>query len=476
MSKDNYSFFQNTACEYFPCHSIEDPAQFNCLFCYCPLYMLGPRCGGNFHYSGKGVKVCTDCVYPHRRSSYMEIIGRFPEIRAAMQGSAEVPEERKPPEQPRQQKAAAHEGRQGQDGQTVRRIVMMACTERGFETMRRAADLLGERTPEAEIIQAGRCAYVPGFEDGPRLSQLTGKWFYKADALVFFAAAGIAVRCIAPFVRDKFSDPAVLAVDENGRFVIPLLSGHAGGANRLCSILSEAVGAQPVITTATDGRGLFAVDLYAAENGLQISDRALAKELSARLLAGGTISIYSAAADAAADGTGSVLPEDFGAGTIRAGKREEADIIISCRRAPGDREDALYLIPRGIALGIGCRKGTAAEAVEKEVTQLLQKTGLFRQSLCGIASIELKKEEEGILCFAGKWGLPVTFYTEQELNALPGTFTASTFVKEVTGVDCVCERSAVRLAGEGAVLLVPKQSGGGVTTALAADVEVKDFV
>ena len=70
----------------------------------------------------------------------------------------------------------------------------------------------------------------------------------------------------------------------------------------------------------------------------------------------------------------------------------------------------------------------------------------------------------------------MTFYTEQELNALPGTFTASTFVKEVTGVDCVCERSAVRLAGEGAVLLVPKQSGGGVTTALAADVEVKDFV
>ena len=173
------------------------------------------------------------------------------------------------------------------------RIVMMACTARGFEAMHRCAGLTGALMPDAEILETGHSAYVAGFENTPALSELTGEWFGKTDALVYFGAAGIAVRCIAPYVRDKFRDPAVLVIDENARFVISLLSGHAGGANRLCRLFAQALDAAPVITTATDGRGLFAVDTYASENGLALSDRALAKEISARLLAGETVSFYA---------------------------------------------------------------------------------------------------------------------------------------------------------------------------------------
>ena len=233
------------------------------------------------------------------------------------------------------------------------RIVMMACTARGFDAMHRCAGLTGPLMPDAEILETGHSAYVAGFENTPPLSELTREWFGKVDALVYFGAAGIAVRCIAPLVRDKFRDPAVLVIDENARFVISLLSGHAGGANRLCRLFAQALDAQPVITTATDGRGLFAVDTYASENGLALSDRALAKEISARLLAGETVSFY---ADKLNGCRFPVQVSAYGQGVTESEERSCADIILSVRREPGDPEKALYLIPRTVTLGIGCRR------------------------------------------------------------------------------------------------------------------------
>ena len=83
----NYSFFTNTKCEYFPCHKTEHPEEFNCLFCYCPLYALGPDCGGNYVYTEDGVKNCTHCGIPHKKDNYGYIIGKFQEIVDAMKKS-----------------------------------------------------------------------------------------------------------------------------------------------------------------------------------------------------------------------------------------------------------------------------------------------------------------------------------------------------------------------------------------------------
>ena len=141
MQDKHYSFFQNTECEFFPCHRIADPGQFNCLFCYCPLYGLGPRCGGNFRYNEKGIKDCSDCVIPHLKDNYGRIIGKWKEEAGL---------------------SAAIGGISAQAGKQFRRIVMMACTERGFEAMHRAAAALAEKLPQAEILQTGHCAYVPG--------------------------------------------------------------------------------------------------------------------------------------------------------------------------------------------------------------------------------------------------------------------------------------------------------------------------
>ena len=369
-------------------------------------------------------------------------------------------------------------------GDDTMRIVMMACTARGFDAMHRCAGLLGPLMPDAEIIETGHSAYVAGFEHTPPLSELTGEWFGKAEALVYFGAAGIAVRCIAPYIRDKFRDPAVLVIDENARFVISLLSGHAGGANRLCRLFAQALDALPVITTATDGRGIFSVDTYAAENGLALSDRTLAKEISARLLAGETVKLYADEANGKLNGCRFPVPVSaklngklngcrfyvpisaYGQGATESGERSGADIILSVRREPGDPENALYLIPRTVTLGIGCRRGTSSAAIAKAAQELLQRSGVFREALSGIASIDLKRDEEGLTAFAKEWDLPLSFFTADELASARGQFSSSAFVREVTGVDNVCERSAVLLAGENGKILAGKESRGGVTAAL----------
>ena len=129
------------------------------------------------------------------------------------------------------------------------------------------------------------------------LSEWTKGGFSADDALIFVGACGIAVRSIAPYVRDKFQDPAVVCVDEAGQFVIPLLSGHVGGANRLAEMVASGIGAVPVVTTATDVEKKFAVDVFAKDHGFVITDRKLAKEISADILAGEPVGVFSQISD-----------------------------------------------------------------------------------------------------------------------------------------------------------------------------------
>ena len=160
------------------------------------------------------------------------------------------------------------------------RAAVVSFTGRGSRLNRKIVEILKSRGWDCEGWTREKFA-VSGLNimEGT-LADWTGKNFPEADALIFVGACGIAVRAVAPWVKDKFQDPAVVAADEGGQFVISLLSGHAGGANRLTRELAAALGAVPVITTATDVNGRFAVDVFAAENGCAISSRDLAKQLS----------------------------------------------------------------------------------------------------------------------------------------------------------------------------------------------------
>ena len=318
----------------------------------------------------------------------------------------------------------------------------------------------------------------------PDLYEWTKERFAEGGALVFIGAAGIAVRAVAPFVKDKFTDPAVVSVDEAGRFVISLLSGHVGGANMLARQIAEVTGGEAAVSTATDVNGLFAVDVWAAERGLAICGREAAKQISAALLRGEAVGF---SCDFPVEGP----PPEGVCGVFPAGGKTSAQDApgpgaaeASAARAYGGEpprpalgfcvtldEDAspfgetLRLIPKIVTVGVGCHRGIREDEIRAAVLGALDEHHISPRAVCRIATIDVKKDEAGLLAFAEHMGWPLCFFTAEELAMVPGEFAASDFVRGTVGVDNVCERAAASFGGE---LRIQKQAGGGVTVAAFA--------
>lgn len=288
------------------------------------------------------------------------------------------------------------------------------------------------------------------------LPEWAGRMFHEKDAIIFVGASGIAVRAIAPHIQDKRYDPAVLILDEQGNFCIPLLAGHLGGANELAQQLAKDLGAGAVITTATDLNGWFAVDIFAKKNQLYITDMKLAKEISAQLLHGGEVGFCS---ELPMCGT---LPKGLTSDTN--GHKLGIYVGIHSDRTPFHQ--TLQLIPQNVVLGLGCKKGTSETTIEALVQEACQLNSIHPAAIFQLCSIDLKKDESGIINYCKRQGLPFITYTSAELNEITGEFTSSAFVSSVTGVDNVCERSAV-LGSQMGTIIQKKIGKNGVTVALA---------
>ena len=285
--------------------------------------------------------------------------------------------------------------------------------------------------------------------DGVSLRSWTTARFSEKAALVFVGAAGIAVRAVAPHLVSKATDPAVLTVDECGQFVIPLVSGHLGGANALAREIARVTGATACITTATDANGLFAFDDWARAQGMAVLDVRRIKAVSAKLLAGGTVTVCSAFPIAGDIPAGVALAESVA-----------PDVWVDVHG-----HEALTLVPPALVLGVGCRRGITQETLEKRFTAFCAENAILPQAISCAATIDLKCEEAGLLDFCAGHGWPLSFYSAAELRALEGDFSVSPFVEETTGVGNVCERAACLRAG--GKLAVQKSAGDGVTFALA---------
>ncbi|RDU24535.1 cobalt-precorrin 5A hydrolase [Anaerosacchariphilus polymeriproducens] len=294
----------------------------------------------------------------------------------------------------------------------------------------------------------------------------TGKMFQQTEGIVFVGACGIAVRSIAPFLKDKKNDPAVIVVDDTGKFCISLLSGHIGGANELTNILARRISAIPVITTATDLNQKFAVDVFAKKNNLEMSDSCLAKEISAVLLAGKKVNIFSE----------SNLPENLPEGLVFVKENTSfINLYIGIYRNRGNFNDAtLFLTPKVITLGIGCKKETKSETIEQFVEQVCKENYIDKKAIRQVVSIDLKIREPGILEYCNKFNLSFRCFTNEELNRVKGEFSSSLFVEAITGVDNVCERSAVLGSNQGKLIL-KKKAHYGVTLAMAVEEWSVDF-
>ncbi len=295
------------------------------------------------------------------------------------------------------------------------------------------------------------------------VKEWTGKRFADSDAIIFVGACGIAVRSIAPFLKSKKTDPAVVVVDEMGTYVVSLLSGHLGGANELTEKIAKITQGEAVITTATDLNQKFAVDVFAKKNECQISDMKLAKDISAALLADEEVGFET---DFLYNGE---IPRELSYSNVW-NEGAEIGIFVTIHDWERIYKHTLYLIPRIVTVGVGCKKGTSKETVEKVIRRACEEISVFPAAVAQVASIDLKKEEEGILEYCKERNLPFLTYTAEELKKAEGTFTASGFVEEVTGVDNVCERAAVlgsSTDGKAGRLIGEKYAQDGVTAALA---------
>ena len=345
------------------------------------------------------------------------------------------------------------------------KVALISFTGAGADTCRKISDGLAARGYECRAFGKNRFAEGAGLlplENS--LSEWTAAVFGENDALIFVGASGIAVRAIAPHVRDKTLDPAVIVVDEQGRYAISLLSGHLGGANDITLEIAGIIGAEPVITTATDINHRFAVDNWAKKNRLQIGDLRLAKEISAAVLRGETIGVSS---EYPIEGD---MPEQLAEFPQTGqhglpGDRLEIGFRVSIREDEDPFKKTLHLIPRTVTVGMGCRKGIAAEAAEGLLDKVLKEHGISVKSIEKICSIDIKKDEAALKQLAEKLGVPFEVFSAEELDRLEGEFTASGFVNRVTGVDNVCERAAV--LGSRGDLIIAKQALNGVTAAIA---------
>mgnify|MGYP004624348601 FL=1 len=325
------------------------------------------------------------------------------------------------------------------------KIAVIAVTENGYKL----ASQIREKLPDTEIFIYQKYA-VSGEKSFEKIGELTGRLWNKYDAIVFISACGIAVRTIAPFVRSKLTDPAVIAADDSGHFAVSLLSGHIGGANELAEKIGGIIGAVPVITTATDNSGRFSPDLFAKANDLAIENMEAAKLVAAASLRGEVIGLYS-------DYPCQNIPERL------IGKSGNCGICISSDISKKPFDTTLRLIPKNIVVGAGCRKNADFCDLEKYILRTLSNEGLSVMGLKILATIDIKKDEPAMKEFAEKYGLELCTFTASELSAVSGEFDESEFVKNTVGVGNVCERSA---AACGADIIVHKTKGDGVTCAV----------
>ncbi len=300
-----------------------------------------------------------------------------------------------------------------------------------------------------------------------RERDVTAEIFSLYDVLLFFCASGIAVRKTAPFLRDKMKDPAVIVLGESGEFVIPLLSGHLGGANFYAENIASLLGTVPVITTASDGRDQPALDVWAAERKFAVSDRKLMKRIMAELLREKSGLQESSECVSFSESAGSSGSGRRSGSAYRICIASDRETALRQLEASGQNEaDMLILEPKRYAVGIGCRKNCSGKEMERFVCSFLEEHGIEESLVSCLCSIDRKSGEACIKKTARSLGVPFTVYSAHELAEAEGSFSASSFVRDTVGVDNVCERSAV-LGAENGILTVKKTAAPHMTAAVA---------
>lgn len=348
------------------------------------------------------------------------------------------------------------------------RVAVIAITQGGA----RLGQRLRESITGSELYVSRRYAGKAGKEcssfEPSALKTLIAPIWKSCDGLVFIMATGIVVRLIAPLLESKESDPAVVVMDDAGKFAISLLSGHLGGANELAERCAFAVGARSVITTATDANDLPSFDMLAKEQGWLIDDIRQVKHLNTLLLDNREIAVVDPGGTTRnwLHGRGRVKFYD----TFAEAVDSQADgflFVTNCELSPQTTPDRLLLLrPRNLVIGIGCNRGTPADEIAAFVAGHLKRMFLSPKSIHSIASAAVKRDEPGLLEYAARLAVPLQFYESDELNRIGFPSPPSAHVMAAVGAAGVAEPAAI-LAANGGPLLLKKVKSENVTLAVA---------
>lgn len=354
----------------------------------------------------------------------------------------------------------------------MKKIAVWAITAKGSGL----AGMLSEKLPGAEVYLSSRLTFeepAAGMKVLPfkNLSDRLVQVFNRYSGHIFIMSTGIVIRVLAPLIRHKTIDPAVVVVDERGLHSISLLSGHIGGANELALTVAGLIGADPVITTATDINNLPAIDLLACKNGLLIENPEAIKYVNSSFLCGNKIRLHDPFKILS-----DTLPEAMQTPFNLSGRSEPpGDKLCKADNPSGVYIDdiiahvppnTLILRPKSLAVGIGCNRNTPTKEIKDLLFRVLKQYKLSQKSLYCLASINIKNDEQGLLNLAKELDLPLKFFHKDDLEKVKNIKNPSLMVEKHVGVKSVCEAAAI-LSAKNGTLIAPKYTAGNVTVAIA---------
>lgn len=296
-----------------------------------------------------------------------------------------------------------------------------------------------------------------------KLADIFAHGWGNYDALIFIMATGIVVRTLAPHLVSKLSDPAVLVMDDGGRNIISLLSGHLGGANRLTAYLAGQLGANPVITTATDVNNLLAPDVVAADLQCVPMPKANLPLFNGSLLSGKKLIYWLDSSLKAREDYESVLKKQVAYELVddlptRIESIDSHELYVVCTSEAGAlplRENVLYLQPRRLIAGVGCRRNTEQALIEQALQEACQSIGWSVGRISQLASTVVKSDEAGLLAVAEKLDIPIEFFQNQPMAEKIDKYQLeeSSFVKKTIGIGNICEAAALCSVPHGRIAL-----------------------
>lgn len=288
--------------------------------------------------------------------------------------------------------------------------------------------------------------------------------FFEYDAVVAIMASGILIRSISHLIESKTTDPAVLNIDDNGNFVISMLSGHLGGANQFTYKIAELIDATPVVTTSTDVNKKLGIDVLARDLYLSIDNTKEILHFNKSILEGKKVSFTVNSSE-----NYDYLFEYLSNNTLEidvsiyfSSKINDGEIEVECDN------HKIILKPRKIVFGIGCRRGKTSNEIKKAVQIVLNDLNIDVSRISMFSSAEIKKDEKGILDLSEELDIPVNFVELDKLMLFKSNdIQQSEFVMSKFGIPGVCEPSALITAGYDSKLIYKKTAFDGVTVSVA---------